>query len=331
MKSASPTHLEVRSVRKINLFMPWSLTMSVGCVSAGTACALLHGNVEPLMAVVCYLFAIFLQLGGNVMFNYYRQKRFLDTKPDKALISQLNIDKVFMQLLPTISRAMVVLALMCSFVIISMSYWWAIGFGIVIGVLSYLSVSGHKQFAANGWHLLLTFILFGPVTVIGTTVVQSAYGAGDNPFNYFDLAPALYMSLIAATMCMDIDAVRIYDGNSNPMSLAVVPADKRWGLKKLKTFLLAEGVAELVLCSAVAVYVATAGFDVIWWTISVLAGIGSLGINLFVIAKLPPKGMPVAGIIKTMLYLKAIIGGLTALVEFGILGLPNDNPHYLFM
>ena len=66
-----------------------------------------------------------------------------------------------------------------------------------------MAVFGRKPpFAANSvWHRLLLYF-FGPVCVISTSLIQSMHEASQ-PLNWYDITPALYMSLAIGLMCIN--------------------------------------------------------------------------------------------------------------------------------
>ena len=300
--------------------------MGIGVTLSGTGCALLHGNVEPLIAVLCVLFALFTQMAGNVLYHYFQQKNYLELKKKNEMLPPVNVDMTMQPLLPNIAQMLAIFAAMCGLAIVGMSYWWAIGVGLVVFALSYLSVTCVKFLADTPLHLILTFLLFGPVAVISTSLVQTASGAEGNILNWFDMAPSVYMCMIAGLMCMDVDLLRIYQGNAEPLSLLMRPAKERMSRATARLMLLCSGIIEMVLGIAVAVLIATNDADTAWWIASLVGGIGSLAMNLPVIMKLPAKGEKVPGYQFKLLYFKIIIGALMVITVFSILGLPNDSP-----
>ena len=62
-----------------------SVLMSAGTVLAGTAGAVVRGNMEILAASICLLFAVFTQLGANYRHAYELEKLHISSLPRKKI------------------------------------------------------------------------------------------------------------------------------------------------------------------------------------------------------------------------------------------------------
>ena len=330
MTPTSYRHPDPLKVEPIDVFRPFSISMAVGTVASGTGCAMLHGNVEPMLAVVCFFFAIFMQVGANIMYHYNLEKNYLHKNRASDAPESVRIDTTLLPFLPKIAGVFMLLAGMCSLGILAMSYWWALLIGAAIIVLGWLTLSAKKPFCDSPLHLVMTAILFGPIAVIGTCLVQTAAGAPGDILNHFDLGPAVYMCFIACAMTIDCDVVRIFRGSADPISLARRPFAERMSRRATVAILAVCGIVEAILGVGVAVAVATKGAAVAWWVTSIIGGLVPLAMNIYVIKQLPAKGEPVSRSLSNLLYLKCLVGGLMVLLIFSLLGLPDDNPSFPF-
>lgn len=182
-----------------------ALLMGAGAVFAGTAAAGLHGNLEYLPATLCLLFVCFMQLAGNYYYLYYEENHTKGwTAGRKMLRHGYEVrGNVSPFMLREFSFGMSLLAAMVGFSLVYMSGWWALVVGIVILILSWFSCGGEKPLLRTPAGILVTFILFGPICVITTSLLQSSHEARVM-YNWFDLGPAIFMSVVVGLMCANV-------------------------------------------------------------------------------------------------------------------------------
>lgn len=178
-----------------------SLIMGIGTVIAGTAAAVVRGNMEVLPATVCLLFAIFLQLGANYFHSYCELGRYYDTLEGNAALlptDGMHSDKqLSKRLLQEAATACLLVSLMLGMTIMAMAEdsWWTIIAGIIIfGMCATLSV-GPKPLTRTPWALVCTFVLFGPIGVWGTSIVQCQHDANDTVWSLYDMLPMIYVGI----------------------------------------------------------------------------------------------------------------------------------------
>lgn len=315
----------------MNILNPWSLLMTLGCIASGTACSMLRGNVEPLIASLCLLFAFFAQLAANVMHKYYLVDRYLKKFPDEARYLTFLDGVPIRTALTGMGKVFFVLSAMCGLSLMTMTTsWWILIIGVLVWFFAYLAVCGKPVFTNSIPGLILAFLTFGPLAIIGTSVVQTGVGAEGAVLNMFDLAPALYMSLIAGLMGMDCNIVYYFRNNDDPLNLSGDIVKRRFSRKAVRIFLLCTGILEMLVSAGVAYSIANQGYEMIWIIVSASGGVASLLFNLYVIARLPENGSEMKKSLLIVLYAKMAIGGILALLHFAFLGLPNDNPKELF-
>lgn len=177
-----------------------SLMMGIGGVLAGTACASLSGNSELIPATLCFLFVIFAQQSGNFYYSYFDMSHkggghIANRMVQKGKKSSLNI-------LRECSIAMLLLTVMIGFPLVSMGGWWTILLGVFIFLTGWLSCGGSNPLLRTPFGVVCSFILFGPVCVIGTCLLQVVHESkGHIEWSY--LIPAIYMGIIIGLMCVN--------------------------------------------------------------------------------------------------------------------------------
>lgn len=182
-----------------------SIMMGIGAVLAGTACAALRGNTEVLPATLCIIFVIFAQLAGNFSYRYFDVSHSCGTEIDNMIAKHSTRNSSYF--LREGSIACLFLALMCGLALIAMGGWWVIVAGAFIAVLGWLTMSGNLPLLRTPYGIICPFILFGPMCVIPTSLLQSMHEATE-PLNWFDITPSLYMSIVIGLMC--VNATMLY-------------------------------------------------------------------------------------------------------------------------
>lgn len=187
-----------------------SLMLGIGAVMGGNAAAQIHGNEEFLPASICILFVIFAQLSANA-YHRYAALSLLSGESQKLTMTQLdknsgNRDLLFYKVF---SFGLGLLAFMVGCTLIMRGGLWALGAAVIVGVLGWGVVGGKRPLLLTTWGFAFTFILFGPVAVITTTMLQSAHTPSDL-VSWFDISPALFMSVTIGLMAANANLVFVY-------------------------------------------------------------------------------------------------------------------------
>lgn len=187
-----------------------SLMTGIGCVFAGISAALVHGNADFMPSVVCVIFVIFAQLAANSYYKYYDLKSH-EPQTNGALDSRELLYSGHDKLLfyKIISMSLALFALMAGCCIMAFGGLWVLLIGIFLVVAGWLMVGGWMPLAHTPWTPLFTFILFGPVTVICTCLVELFHDNPD-PINWFDLSPAIYKCLVMGILAANVNLVYTY-------------------------------------------------------------------------------------------------------------------------
>lgn len=173
-----------------------TLMMGVGSVFAGTAAAALRGNLEILPASICLLFVIFAQLSANFSHSYIAASRYYEglRQPRYAILPIPTTNKLAVRVLRESAFGCGIIACMFGFAIIALATtpWWVLIVGLLIAGINWLlNLGKHPQFG-RPMSLFFTWLLFGPVCVIATSLLQCQHEAVA-AWGWFDLAPSLFL------------------------------------------------------------------------------------------------------------------------------------------
>lgn len=202
------------------------LTFFIGAATVlfGSSAATLRGNLEVLPASLCLVFTILCQIAGFNLHRYYDISHRLPghEHDDETLDSfdQVPRSSIFREGCSAFS----ILAVMIGLAMLSMGGWPMLIFGVLVAVIAWFTFAGPRPLFHTPWALLSTFLLFGPVGVIGTSLIQSAHESS-SMLNNYDLAPALYVSLVSGIMaanCQLVYFITFCRSVRNPKSLNLV-------------------------------------------------------------------------------------------------------------
>ncbi len=190
-----------------------TLLMGLGTVFAGTAAAAIRGNMEILPASICLIFVIFTQLSANYYHAYNGYTNYINSLPPSRLEkAKMRENPLAQRVLKEAFNACLILSLMIGITIMTMcrNPWSAFVLGVLIyglyGLLSY----GGKSLMGTPWGLFTTFLLFGPIGVIGTCLVQSQHEAGVYLWGVYDTAPPMLLGLAMGFMAMNVHLMYSY-------------------------------------------------------------------------------------------------------------------------
>ena len=174
-----------------------SLLTGAGTVFAGTAAAVIRGHMELLAASVCLIFVVITQLGCNLYRCYLSMQKDLDRNSHKRLsLEPVDNNPMSLRLLREGSTSCLIISLTLGLTLMTMAegIWWS----LVVGVIIYGScyVISKDSFVYFKWvPLMLTFLPFGPVAVMGTSLLQFQHEVPHAVWCLYDMAPSGYMGL----------------------------------------------------------------------------------------------------------------------------------------
>lgn len=307
------------AIQSIN---PRSLLMSVGAVFAGTASDSLRGNMEILPATLCLLFALFTQMAGNVIhhnFDFYQQV-------DHALRKGNFPFKptVVSGIMERLGQALMLISLTIGMALLALTGWWGLGVGAIIVLLEWLANYGPYPLMRTSWAPLITFILFGPVCVLGTSVVQSQYEATE-PYSMFDLMPAFYLAGVMGLQAIECHLQIIYFNYNQDRRALHNTFATRFGRPVTRTFFAICAILSLVIMVVMGYVVANLRSLSATWLAFLLVPFVCLGINLYCLVRIPHADEKEQRYLRTLLACKMAFAGIAIFIAFCIIGLPSDS------
>lgn len=302
-----------------------SLMMGAGAVLAGMAAAGLHGNLEYLPATLCLLFVCFMQLAGNYYYLYYDESHnsgwTIDQKiRQKSFKGQLSSP----MMLREFSYGMVLLAIMVGFALVYMGGWWVLVVGIVIMGLSWITCGGAIPLLRTPFGVLATFLLFGPLCVIPTSLIQSEHEARVM-FNWFDVGPSIYMSIVMGFMCINASLLYSYSTYLTDLRNSKMTFVTKYGRKATRIVFFINGL----LYTVVSVFMCL-NLHLDLYGLDMLPSMLCFVIDLCIWWKM--RTMPrykLAGLI-TIGTLNVLIMGLLSFIIFEVTGVPDDSKFTFF-
>lgn len=173
-----------------------SLLMSCGAVLAGLTASIVRGGVSIFPALLTLLFALFLQTASNIRYGYYDLKYSSGENLGASSIPvgrNVRGDKERkLMIMKMASNAFSILALTVGIPLFEFIGWIGIAYIVVICGLLYFNFAGPKALVRTPWGILVTFVIFGPLAVSGTALIQD--------YNNTYWTPVVVNSLISGLM-----------------------------------------------------------------------------------------------------------------------------------
>lgn len=223
-----------------------TLMLGVGTVFAGTASAAIRGNMEVLMAILCLLFVIFAQLSANFAHNYYAASKYYDNlpRPRYSVSAHVEVEnKLAVRVLREASFASGILAAIIGLGImtISASPLIIIGIGVIIVAVNYILNFGKNPAFGKPYTLFFTWLLFGPIGVMGTAMLQLQHEAV-TLWSFFDHAPSLFLGPAMGFLACNVHMSYSYsmyrlDPNRNSRGMTYM-----WGPRGVEALFLINGL-----------------------------------------------------------------------------------------
>lgn len=302
-----------------------SLMVGVGAVLAGMAAAALHGNLELLPATLCLLFVVFMQLAGNYYYLYFDVSRNCGFTIDRQISTPWDAPNgVKPIMLREFSFGMFLLAMMVGFALVSMGGWWVLTVGVVVIILSWFSCGGSMPLLRTQYGIAASFVLFGPICVITTSLTQSSHEARQM-YNWFDLGPAIYMSVAIGFMAMNANILYGYSTYLTDLRNSKTTFVTTYGRKATRIVFFINGILYTIVSFMMCInlHLDLFGLDMlpsticfiidlyIWWKMS--------HTPRYQLVKLVPLGT-----------LNVLIMGLLSFIIFTITGVPDDSRFTFF-
>lgn len=213
---------------------------------------------------------------------------------------------------------------MVGFGLIWMSGWWVLVVGIAVMILAWFSCGGNMPLLRTQYGILISFILFGPLCVITTSLVQSSHETRQM-YNWFDLGPAIYMSVAIGFMAANANLLYGYSSYLTDLRNSKMTFVTTYGRKATRVLFLINGLlytaVSVLMC--VNLHLDLSGLYMIptaicfiidiyiWWKMS--------HTPRYKLTKLIPLGT-----------FNVLLMGLLSLIVFMITGVPDDSRFTFF-
>ncbi|MDE6010164.1 MAG: hypothetical protein K2F87_01780 [Muribaculaceae bacterium] len=306
---------------------PQSLLMSAGTIFAGTAAAVIRGNMEVLVASVCLLFAIFTQLASNFYHYYALLKRHSDSGGIQRLpSSRLRENEAELHALYEGSTGALLVSATLGLTLMTMSnnMWQSLLAGVVVYGLTWL-ITVYPKVYSSPWSLLITFLLFGPVGVVCTSALQYQYESGGALLKFYDYAPSLFigpaMGLLACSHHLVMGYFQSY----------IAPGGEYRGMLR--------GKGSRVAAWSVGINGVIAFGLLVWMTltlhfseplIAVVPGFIALCFNTYVALRMLGAGVGELRFLTMVTRMNIFLTGFLSFVLWWIIGLPDDSMRVIF-
>lgn len=172
---------------------PASLILGVGAVMAGLTASVIRGGITFFPALMTLLFVLFLQISGNLYHGFldYRYNTGVNISGMGNRDSRSNTSSRA-ALMKIVADAFSILAVTTGLALFSFVGWLGAAYLVVIIIVLYFYLAGPYPIVRTKWSIIVTFILFGPVAVSGTAIVQMPESS--------DWLPIIVYSIISGVM-----------------------------------------------------------------------------------------------------------------------------------
>lgn len=169
---------------------PASLIISVGSVMGGLTAAIVRGGITVFPAIMTLLFAVLLQTTANLYHGYFdlcygAGENIGGMRDRDSRASQSSR----VMLLRIVANGFLILTLTAGLSLLSFIGWIAIGYAAILALILYLYFAGPNPWVRTQWSVGCTFLVFGPIGVSGTALIQ-------NPDSTYWLPVAVYSCII---------------------------------------------------------------------------------------------------------------------------------------
>ncbi len=153
---------------------PSSLIISAGAVMGGLTASVIRGGISLFPAIMTLIFAMLLQLSANLYHGYFDRcygageniSGMHDRDSRAANSSRVTLMRV-------VANGIGILALTAGMTLFAFVGWIGMIYVVVIAVLLYFYFMGPRPAVRTKWSILFTFLLFGPIAVSGTAIIQN--------------------------------------------------------------------------------------------------------------------------------------------------------------
>ncbi len=240
---------------------PRTLPAAVSPVIAGSAAAHLVGRFDLLVAALCLVVALALQVGVNYANDYSDGIRGTDAERVGPMRLVGSGSAVPRRVKLAAFGCFGVAAVAGLVVVLLSGHWWLLLVGVASILAAWYYTGGRRPYGYVGLGEVMVFVFFGLVAVTGTTYVQ---------------AGRVTLASLVAAVAVGLVACQVLVANN----LRDIVGDVAVGKHTLATRLGDRGTRWLyvTLAVVVAACVVAEGALTTWWALLGLAGVAMLGV-----------------------------------------------------
>jgi 1,4-dihydroxy-2-naphthoate polyprenyltransferase len=240
---------------------PRTLPAAVSPIVAGSGAAHLVGSFDPLLATLCLVVALALQVGVNYANDYSDGIR----GTDAVRVGPMRLVGSGAARPEAVKRAAFasfgVSAVAGLAIVLLSGQWWLLIVGVAAILAAWFYTGGKHPYGYAGLGELMVFVFFGLVAVLGTTYVQ---------------AHRLSAASLVAAVAVGLVACQVLVANN----LRDIAGDAEGGKRTLATRLGDGGTRRLYLAMTAVVAVAVVVLAALtsWWALLGLVGVALLAL-----------------------------------------------------
>ena len=171
-----------------------TLPVSLAGVICGTACALLQGSFNAIVALLCVLFAGLAQIASNFGNEYYDYKNGIDRKGREGFRRGVTEGEITPIAMKRATYATLLLAAIIGCTMLFFGSWWLIFVGAAVALFALGYSAGPYPLSHHGLGDVAVIIFFGVVPVTFTCYLQTG------TFDHLTLLTSLAVGLLAANV-----------------------------------------------------------------------------------------------------------------------------------
>ena len=171
-----------------------TLPVSLAGVICGTACALLQGSFNAIVALLCVLFAGLAQIASNFGNEYYDYKNGIDRKGREGFRRGVTEGEITPIAMKRATYATLLLAAIIGCTMLFFGSWWLIFVGAAVALFALGYSAGPYPLSHHGLGDVAVIIFFGVVPVTFTSYLQTG------TFDHLTLLTSLAVGLLAANV-----------------------------------------------------------------------------------------------------------------------------------
>lgn len=171
-----------------------TLPVSLAGVICGTACALLQGSFNAIVALLCVLFAGLAQIASNFGNEYYDYKNGIDRKGREGFRRGVTEGEITPIAMKRATYATLVLAAITGCAMLFFGPWWLVFVGATVALFALGYSAGPYPLSHHGLGDVAVIIFFGIVPVTFTCYLQTG------TFDHLTLLTSFAVGLLAANV-----------------------------------------------------------------------------------------------------------------------------------